>query len=132
MFGTPFEILCRVKSPGSVLCLVQFYSLPPLTHTYISGKQQGQAKPASREFKKRLRLRQRQRQKAVILLVKRGKHDSTARATRTFCIALPYSLKEQRKMTNCQVLSPTWTNISESSLLSLCFKSICTNRVITY
>ena len=44
-------------------------------------------------------------------------------------ISLLYSSKQQRKMTNFQVLTITWPNNSESSFLSLCFKSLLTNLV---
>ena len=47
-------------------------------------------------------------------------------------ICLSYSTKQQRKMTNFQVLTTTWTNNSESFLLPLSFKSVRTNLVIAY
>ena len=46
-------------------------------------------------------------------------------------ISLSYSSKQQRKMTNFKVLTTTWTNKSESFLLSLCFKSVH-NMVVAY
>ena len=47
-------------------------------------------------------------------------------------ISVPYSSKQQRKMTNFQVFTSTRANNIESFLLSLCFKSGCTNLVIAY
>ena len=93
----------------------------------------GSRTQGNREFNKRRRLWQRKRQNAVILLVKRGKNERAARVARVFqYISLPYSSKQQRKMTNFQVLTTTSTNNSESFLLSLCFKCVRTNLVIAY
>ena len=50
-----------------------------------------------------------------------------------FCfISLPYSSKQQRKMTNFRVLTTTWTKSSEYFVLSLFCKSVRTNLVIEY
>ena len=84
----------------------------------------------NKEFKKRRRLRQRQRHKAVILLIKRTKMIVLHVRHAFLNNSLPYTSKLLHEMTKFKVLKTTWTNYSESSSLTLYFKSVRTNPVL--